>query len=156
MEERSQLRRTTSETTNSLSVFDRVRSIQEIFSAVAVGFSGHSGSRASLSLFVRRGVPRARSLTPDRRPSRITRKSYRQKSQIEPWFPLKPPFCFAGFRTDRLRCKQAMKTAGQKTQNRCAAKLSNRAHGADGQKHILLNQRGCEARKTPAVGVCFS
>jgi len=39
----------TSETTNSLSVFDRVRSISGISLAVAVGFSGHSGSRASLS-----------------------------------------------------------------------------------------------------------
>src|SRR6202035_2254451 len=76
MEERSVLRRPTSETTNSLSVFDRIRSILVISLAVAVGFSRHSGSRASLSWLVRRCVPRARSLTRDPRPSRITRKSY--------------------------------------------------------------------------------
>ena len=49
VEERSVLRRPTSETTNSLSVSDRVRSILGISLAVAVGFSRHSGSRASLS-----------------------------------------------------------------------------------------------------------
>ncbi len=43
--------------------------------AVAVGFSRHSGSRATLSRLVRRCVLRAPSLTPDPRPSRITRKS---------------------------------------------------------------------------------
>ena len=49
VEERSVLRRPTSETTNSLSVSDRVRSILGISLVVAVGFSRHSGSRASLS-----------------------------------------------------------------------------------------------------------
>jgi transposase len=49
VEERSVLRRQSSETTNSLSVSDRVRSILGNFSAVAVRFSRHSGSRASLS-----------------------------------------------------------------------------------------------------------
>ena len=73
MEERSVLRRPISETTNSLSVSDRVRSILEIFSGDGLWFSRHPGSRASLSWFVRRGVLRARSLTRDPRPSRITR-----------------------------------------------------------------------------------
>ena len=49
VEERSALRRPTSETTNSLSVFDRVRFILGIFSGGGRGFSRHSGSRASLS-----------------------------------------------------------------------------------------------------------
>jgi Transposase len=49
MEEGGVLRRPTSETTNSLSVSDRVRSILDFSLAVAVGFSRHSGSRASLS-----------------------------------------------------------------------------------------------------------
>jgi Transposase IS116/IS110/IS902 family len=65
LEEGSVLRRPTSETTNSLGVSDRVRSILGIFSGGAVGFSRHSGSRASLSRLVRRCVPRAPSLTRD-------------------------------------------------------------------------------------------
>jgi hypothetical protein len=44
--------------------------------AVACRFSGHSGSRASLSWLVRRCVPRAPSLPRDPRPFRTTRKSY--------------------------------------------------------------------------------
>src|SRR6516225_7621388 len=39
----------------------------------------------------------------------------------------------AGFGTDRLRCKKAMKTAGRENPNRWAAKLSNRATGAEDQ-----------------------
>jgi hypothetical protein len=49
VEERSVLRRPTSETTNSLSVSDRVRSISGYFSGGGRRFSRHSGSRASLS-----------------------------------------------------------------------------------------------------------
>ena len=49
LEERSALRRPISETTNSLSVSDRIRSIPGPSLAVAVGFSRHSGSRVSLS-----------------------------------------------------------------------------------------------------------
>src|ERR1700731_1742367 len=55
------------------------------------------------------------------------------ESQIEPLVATRPTFCFAGFGTDRLRCKQAMKTAGRENPNRLAAKLSNRANGAAGQ-----------------------
>src|SRR6202030_3780923 len=43
------------------------------------------------------------------------------------------PFCFVGFGTDRLRCEQAMKTAGRENPNRCAKVAGNRAPGADGQ-----------------------
>src|SRR5271169_5083273 len=42
-------------------------------------------------------------------------------------------FCFAGFGTDRLRCKEAMKTAGRENLNRWANVSSHRAPGADGQ-----------------------
>src|SRR6516165_550602 len=40
-------------------------------------------------------------------------------------------FCFAGFGMDRLRCEQAMKTTGRRNPNHWAAKLSNRANGAE-------------------------
>ena len=47
-----------------------------------------------------------------------------------------------------------MKTAGRETPNRWAAKLSNRAHGTEGQ-NIPLNYAGCEGRKIPAAGEVF-
>src|ERR1700674_2326503 len=55
------------------------------------------------------------------------------ESQIELWSPNLTTFCFAGFGTDRLRCEQAMKTAGRENPNRWAKVSSNRAPGAGGQ-----------------------
>src|SRR5208337_344761 len=52
------------------------------------------------------------------------------ESRIEPWSPHLTAFCFAGFGTDRLRCEEAMKTAGRGNPNRRADVPSNRAHGA--------------------------
>src|SRR5713101_9844817 len=75
VEERSKLRRPIPETTNSLSVSDRVRSIPGFLSGGGRRFSRHSGSRASLNRLARRSAPRSCSLTVDPRPSRITRKS---------------------------------------------------------------------------------
>jgi hypothetical protein len=55
-----------------------------------------------------------------------------QESQIELWSPNLTTFCFAGFGTDRLRCQEAMKTAGRENPKRWAIVPSNRAHGAVG------------------------
>jgi hypothetical protein len=44
-----------------------------------------------------------------------------------------PPFCFAGFGTDRLRCEEAMKTADKENPNRWDILVSNRAPGAGSQ-----------------------
>jgi hypothetical protein len=63
-------------------------------------------------------------------------------------------FCFAGFGTDRLRCKQAMKTAGRENQNPWAVPRS-RAHGAAGQNGSCSNKWAEKQRKTPAAGVVF-
>ncbi len=127
------LRRQSFETTNSLSVFDRIRSILGSSLAVAVGFSRHSGSRASLSWFVRRCVPRARSLTPDPRPSRITRKSCGPRVPDRTMVANLTRCCFTGFGTDRLRRKQAMKTTGRENPNCWTTSSSNRASGAERQ-----------------------
>ena len=51
------------------------------------------------------------------------------ESRIEPWSPHLTTCCFAGFGTDRLRCEEAMKTAGRENPNRWANVPSNRAHG---------------------------
>src|SRR5580698_6299871 len=54
------------------------------------------------------------------------------ESPIELWSPNLTTFCFAGFGTDRLRCQEAMKTAGRENPNRWGTVPRNRAHGAVG------------------------
>src|SRR6202041_1723916 len=59
---------------------------------------------------------------------------------------------FAGFGTNRLRCEEAMKTAGRENPNRCAKTASNRAHGAE------VQHRSCSihwAAKQEKVQGCF-
>jgi hypothetical protein len=155
VEERSTLRRPSFETTNSLSVFDRIRSILGSSLAVAIGFSRHSGSRASLSWFVRRCVPRARSLTPDPRPSRMTRKSYGPRVPDRTMVANLTRCCFAGFGTDRLRRKQAMKTAGRENLNARANVPSSRALCADGQNRPCSFKWAAKQEKHQPLQWCF-
>src|ERR1700728_4816797 len=54
------------------------------------------------------------------------------ESQIELWSPNLTTFCFAGFGTDRLRCQEAMETAGRENPNRWGRVPRNRANGAVG------------------------
>ena len=77
------------------------------------------------------------------------------ESRIEPWSPHLTTFCFAGFGTDRLRCEEAMKTAGRENPNRWAIVPRNRALGAGGQNRSCSIHVGCEARKIPAGGEVF-
>src|SRR5215470_19225479 len=63
-------------------------------------------------------------------------------------------FCFAGFGTDRLRCKQAMKTAGRENQNPWAVPRS-RAHGAAGQNRSCSNQWAEKQEKLQPLEWCF-
>ena len=149
------LRRQSSETTNSLSVFDRIRSILGSSLAVAVGFSRHSGSRASLSWFVRRCVPRARSLTPDPRPSRTTRKSYGPRVPDRTMVANLTKCCFAGFGTDRLRRKQTMKTAGRENPNHWTTSSSNRASGAEAQNRSCSNKWAAKQEPIEPWELCF-
>jgi len=55
------------------------------------------------------------------------------ESRIELWSPHLTTFCFAGFGTERLRRKEAMKTADSENPNREVAWPRNRAYGAVGQ-----------------------
>src|SRR5262249_43179754 len=64
-------------------------------------------------------------------------------------------FCFAGFGTDRLRCKQAMKTADRENPNRWAAKLSNRASGADDQNRPCSIKWAAKEEKLQPLQWCF-
>jgi len=91
-------------------------------------FSRHSGSRASLRTHVRRCVLRAPSLTGHSRPSRITRKSYRPRVSDRTMVPTWPPFCFAGFGTDRLRCQESMKIAHRGNPNSLGQRLQQPEH----------------------------
>src|SRR6202030_1943061 len=82
-------------------------------------------------------------------------KAMGHESRIELWSPDLTTFCFVGFGTDRLRCEEAMKTAGRENPNRWTILSSNRAPGAGGQNRSC-SPVGCEARKIPAdAGVFF-
>ena len=156
MEERSELRRPISETTNSLSVSDRVRSIpgdllwrwpsgsrdtlvRERVSADKLGAAcfGHQVSHPTLGPL---GQPE---------------KAMGHESRIEPWSPNLTAFCFAGFGTDRLRCEEVMKTAGRENPNHWAKVSSSRAHGADVQNSSCsIMWAGKQEKLRPLQG-CF-
>src|SRR5271156_3386140 len=77
------------------------------------------------------------------------------ESRIELWSPNLTTFCFAGFGTDRLRCEQAMKTAGRRTSNRWAKVSSNRAHGAVGQNTSRSIKWAAKQEKVQPQEMCF-
>jgi hypothetical protein len=61
---------------------------------------------------------------------------------------------FAGFGTNRHRCDEAMKTADREPKSLGQnSQQPSTWRGSSAQ--ILLNQVGCEARKTPADGGVF-
>ena len=64
-------------------------------------------------------------------------------------------FCFAGFGTNRLRCKEAMKTAGRENPNRWAKIASNRAHGAEVQHRSCSINWAAKQEKVRADGGVF-
>ena len=64
-------------------------------------------------------------------------------------------FCFVGFGTDRLRRKEAMKTAGTENPNRCAITRQRTELLGRKLEASLLNQSGWKARKHPAMGKYF-
>ena len=99
MEERSELRRQISETTNSLSVSDRVRSIPGIFSGggrqvlETLWFESESQlSKLGAACFGH--LVSQPTLGPLGQPE----KAMGHESRIELWSPNLTTFCFAGFR----------------------------------------------------------
>jgi hypothetical protein len=124
--------------------------------AVAVRFSRHSGSGASLSRKVRRCVPRAPPASqPTLGPPGQPEKAIGHESLIEPWWAPDHPFCFAGFRTDRLRREQPMKTAGRGNPNHWGYSAQHPSPWPGQSEQISLDHLGWEARKTPAAGYVF-
>src|SRR5277367_1521867 len=77
------------------------------------------------------------------------------ESRIEPWSPHLAAFCFAGFGTDRLRRAEVMKTAGRENPNRWGKRVQQPSTSRGSSEQILLNQMGCEARKSRAVAGVF-
>jgi hypothetical protein len=76
------------------------------------------------------------------------------ESRIELWSPNLTAVLFAGFGTNRLRCDEAMKTADREPKSLGQnSQQPSTWRGSSAQ--ILLNQAGCEARKTPADGGVF-
>ena len=64
--------------------------------------------------------------------------------------------CFVGFGTDRLRRKEAMKTAGRENPNHGVALPRNRAHGAEGQNKSCLFKWAAKQEKFQPKEVRFS
>src|SRR5260370_17947557 len=78
-----------------------------------------------------------------------------QESRIELWSPLDRGSCFAGFGTDRLRCKQAMKSGQRENPNRWAKVPSNRAPGAVGLNRSCSIYRAAKQEKLQLLERCF-
>src|SRR6202167_6417670 len=77
------------------------------------------------------------------------------ESRIELWSPNLTTFCFVGFGTDRLRCEEAMKTAGRENPNRGVAGPRNRAHGAVGQNRSRSTKWAAKQEKVRPRERCF-
>src|SRR6266849_4882417 len=77
------------------------------------------------------------------------------ESRIELWSPNLTTFCFVGFGTDRLRCEEAMKTAGRENPNRWTILSSNRAPGAGGQNRSCSIQWAAKQEKFRPMQECF-
>src|SRR5580658_4167471 len=78
-----------------------------------------------------------------------------QESPIELWSPNLTTFCFVGFGTDRLRCQEAMKTAGRENPNRRGTVPRNRAHGAVGQNRSRSIRWAAKQEKFQPAQKCF-
>src|SRR6266481_5011812 len=77
------------------------------------------------------------------------------ESRIELWSPNLTTFCFAGFGTDRLRCEQAMKTAGRENLIHGVTWPRNRAHGAVGQNRSRSSKWAAKQEKFQPQEMCF-
>src|SRR5260370_32306666 len=66
-----------------------------------------------------------------------------------------PPFCFAGFGTDRLRRQEAMKTADRENPNHGVALPRNRAHGAVHQNRSRSIKWAVKQEKFQPKETCF-
>src|SRR5208282_2934171 len=77
------------------------------------------------------------------------------ESPIELWSPNLTTFCFAGFGTDRLRCQEAMKTAGRENPNRRGTVPRDRAHGAVGQNRSRSIGWAEKQENFQPKGMCF-
>jgi hypothetical protein len=155
MEERSVLRRPTSETPNSLSVSDRVRPSLDFFWRWPSGSRDTrvrervSADKLGAACF---GHPVSqRTLGPLGQPE----KAIGHEFPIEPWLAPDHPFCFAGFRTDRLRRELPMKTAGRENPNRWVTVPNTRVHGAEVQNRSRSIKWAGKQEKLRPQEVCF-
>src|ERR1017187_6129307 len=77
------------------------------------------------------------------------------ESQIELWSPNLTTFCFVGFGTDRLRRKEAMKTADRENSIHGVTLPRNRAPGAVGQNKSRSIQWAEKQEKFQPKEMCF-
>jgi len=139
-----------------LSVSDRVRSISGYFL-----WRWLSGSRDTL---VRERVSAGKLGAacfghqvshPTLGPLGQPEKAMGHESRIELWSPNWTTFSFVGFGTDRLRCEEAMKTAGRENPNHGVAVPRNRAHGAVGQNRSCSIKWAAKQEKFLPREGCF-
>jgi hypothetical protein len=76
-------------------------------------------------------------------------------SRIELWSPNLTTFYIAGFRKDRLRREEAMKTAGKENPNRWTRLSSNRAPRGGGQNRSCSIQWAAKQEKLRPMQECF-
>jgi hypothetical protein len=77
------------------------------------------------------------------------------ESQIELWSPNLTTFCFVGFGTDRLRRKEAMKTADRENPIHGATWPRHRAHGAVTQNITRSIEWAEKQEKLQPQEMCF-
>jgi hypothetical protein len=156
MEERGELRRQISETTNSLSVSERVRSIPR-----DLLWRWPSGSRDTL---VRERVSAGKLgaacfghqvSQPTLGPLGQPEKAMGHESRIELWSPNLTAVLLCWFRNRQLRCGQAMKTAGREIPNRWATLFSNRAPRAGGQNRSCSIKWAAKQENGQPLERCF-
>src|ERR1700730_14369451 len=82
-------------------------------------------------------------------------KAMGHESRIELWSPDLTTFCLVGLGTDRLRCQEAMKTAGRENPNRWTILSSNRAPGAGGQNRSCSIQSAAMQEKFRPMQECL-
>jgi len=151
------LRRPISKTTNSLSVPDESAPSWGSSLAVAARFSRHSGSRASLSRFVRRGVCLGHIVSlHDPRPSRITRKSYRRKVSNRTMVATSTAVRLCWFRNGQASLQSSDENRWERNPKPLGHQGQQPSIWRGRSKHTRLNKVGCESRKNPAAAEVFS
>src|SRR5450432_4029082 len=120
-------------------------------------YHGGAGVRTlkELSWLVRRCVLRAPNLTVDPRPSRTTRKSYGPRVPDRTMVAKFDRVLLCWFRNGQASSRRSDENRWQRKPQSLGQSVQQPSTWRGRSKQILLNQVGCEARKSPAVAGVF-